>query len=164
MSLMSLMSLFLTMSQCVKKRHERHIATCASQFEFQCNDSTIAGSTVFVQNSIIIVQKIGVGVQVPGQHMGEQGDVRKLSVELRRCAAPFRRKRRDQLGNGEENGVWRRSPDLGFRFNELPDAFFVIELEQQLLILLVASDDAQHSVGVGALLLLQDERAVCRAQ
>ena len=118
----------------------------------------------FVQNSIIIVQKIGVGVQVSGQHMGEQGDVRKLSVELRRCAAPFRRKRRDQLGNGEENGVWRRSPDLGFRFDELPDAFFVIELEQQLLILLVASDDAQHSVGVGALLLLQDERAVCRAQ
>ena len=144
MSLMSLMSLFLTMSQCVKKRHERHIATCASQFEFQRNDSTIAGSTVFVKNSIIIVQKIGVGVQVSGQHMGEQGDVCKLSVELRRCAAPFRRKRRDQLGNGKENGVWRRSPDLGFRFNELPDAFFVIELEQQLLILLVASDDAQH--------------------
>ena len=121
-------------------------------------------SSVFIQNSIIIVQKIGVGVQVSGQHMGEQGDIHKLGVELRRCAAPFRRKRCDQLGNGEENGVWRCSLDLGFRFDELPDAFFVIELKQQLLILLVASDDAQHSVGVGALLLLQDERAVCRAQ
>ena len=96
--------------------------------------------------------------------MGEQGNVSKLGMEFGRCAAPFRRKRRDQLGNGEENGVWRRSPDLSFRFNELLDAFFVIELEQQLLILLVAPDDAQHSVGVGALLLLQDERAVCRAQ
>ena len=96
--------------------------------------------------------------------MGEQGDVRKLGVELGRCAAPFGRKRRDQLRNGEENGVWRCSPDLGFRFDQLQDEFLVIELEQQLLILLVASDDAQHSVGVGALLLLQDERAVCRAQ
>ena len=131
MSLMSLMSLFLTMSQCVKKRHERHIATCASQFEFQRNDSTIAGSTVFVQNSIIIVQKIGVGVQMSGQHMGEQRDVRKLGMEFGRSAAPFGRKRRDQLGNGEENGVGRCSPDLGFRFDELPDTFFVIELEQQ---------------------------------
>ena len=96
--------------------------------------------------------------------MGEQRHVRKLGMKLRRCAVPFRRKRRDQLGNGEENGVGRCSPDLGFRSDELPDAFFVIELEQQLLILLVASDDAQHSVGVGTLLLLQDERAVCRAQ
>ena len=121
-------------------------------------------SSVFIQNSIIIVQKIGVGVQVSGQHMGEQRHVRKLGMEFGRCAAPFGRKRRDQLGNGEENGVWRRSPDLGFSFDELPDAFFVIELEQQLLILLVASDNAQHGVGVGALLLLQDERAVCRAQ
>ena len=51
-----------------------------------------------------------------------------------------------------------------YPIDELPDTFFVIELEQQLLILLVASDDAQHSVGVGALLLLQDERTVCRAQ
>ena len=96
--------------------------------------------------------------------MSEQRDVRKLGVEFGRSAAPFGRKRRDQLGNGEENGVGRCSPDLGLHFNELPDAFFVIELEQQLLILLVASDDAQHGVGVGALLLLQDERTVCRAQ
>ena len=96
--------------------------------------------------------------------MGEQGDIRKLGMKLGRCAAPFRRKRCDQLGNGEENGVWRCSPNLGFRFDELPDAFFVIELEQQLLILLVAPDNAQYGVGVGALLLLQDERTVCRAQ
>ena len=142
-------------------------ATRASRFCFfeSQNDDAIGVRTFgFIQNSIIIVQKIGVGIQMSGQHMGEQGDVRKLGMEFRRCAAPFRRKRRDQLGNGKENGVWRRSPDLSFRFNEPPDAFFVIELEQQLLILLVASDDAQHGVGVGALLLLQDERTVCRAQ
>ena len=96
--------------------------------------------------------------------MSEQRDVRKLGMEFGRCAAPFGRKRRDQLGNGEENGVWWCSPDLGFRFDELPDAFFVIELEPQLLILLVAPDDAQHGVGVCAFLLLQDERTVCRAQ
>ena len=85
-------------------------------------------------------------------------------MKLGRPSTPNGGEGRDELCHGFQYRIGRRPPNLGLGFDQLPDAAFVVKVQRELLILLIASNNAELGAAVRSLLLLQDERTVRSAE
>ena len=118
------------------------------------------GAPAFVPNSIIVVEPVGTHVQLPGQDVCLYAHTRQTFQQLRGRTAPLWLFRAEHLCHRFQKRVGRQLPKFRFGSLKLPHAAFPVELQRQLLIRLVASNDVQQGGVVRAPLLLHDECSI----